>query len=111
MHQMNTIAPPAAAIEGVSHCYGARQALDDVTFSVAPSTFTVLLGGLVVGLWPGQSPPAGPGGAEAQAPAAAPDPGLPAVSAKATNLGLLPFAGFAWLAASVRRKNSTRWTT
>jgi ABC-2 type transport system ATP-binding protein len=44
MHQINTIAPPAAAIEGVSHCYGARQALDDVTFSVAPSTFTVLLG-------------------------------------------------------------------
>jgi ABC-2 type transport system ATP-binding protein len=44
MHQMNTIAPPAAAIEGVSHCYGARRALDDVTFSVAPSTFTVLLG-------------------------------------------------------------------
>jgi ABC-2 type transport system ATP-binding protein len=28
----------------VSHRYGARQALIDVTFSVAPSTFTVLLG-------------------------------------------------------------------
>src|ERR1700752_5016808 len=44
MHQMNTVAPPAAAIDGVSHCYGARQALDRVTFAVAPSTFTVLLG-------------------------------------------------------------------
>jgi ABC-2 type transport system ATP-binding protein len=32
------------AIEDVSHRYGARQALIHVTFSVAPSTFTVLLG-------------------------------------------------------------------
>jgi ABC-2 type transport system ATP-binding protein len=44
MHQMNTLAPPAAAIDRVTHRYGARQALDDVTFAVAPSTFTVLLG-------------------------------------------------------------------
>ena len=41
---MNTIEPPAAAIEGVSLCYGTRQALDDVTVSIAPSTFAVLLG-------------------------------------------------------------------
>jgi ABC-2 type transport system ATP-binding protein len=44
MHGMNTIEPPAVAIEGVSHFYGARQALDDVGFSIAPSTFAVLLG-------------------------------------------------------------------
>ena len=36
--------PPTLAIEGVSHRYGARAALIDVTFSVAPSRFTVLLG-------------------------------------------------------------------
>jgi len=38
--------PPsrAVAIEGMSHCYGRRQALNDVTFSIAPSTFAVLLG-------------------------------------------------------------------
>jgi len=35
---------PTLAIEGVSHRYGTRQALIDVTFAVAPSTFTVLLG-------------------------------------------------------------------
>ena len=35
---------PTLAIEGVSHRYGTRPALIDVTFSVAPSTFTVLLG-------------------------------------------------------------------
>jgi ABC-2 type transport system ATP-binding protein len=34
----------ALAIEHVSHAYGARKALDDVTFSVAPATFAVLLG-------------------------------------------------------------------
>jgi ABC-2 type transport system ATP-binding protein len=40
-----TIAEPhAVAIEGVSHCYGARRALNDVSFSVTPSTFAVLLG-------------------------------------------------------------------
>ena len=44
MHGMNTIEPPAVAIEGVSHSYGARQALDDVNVSIAPSTFAVLLG-------------------------------------------------------------------
>jgi ABC-2 type transport system ATP-binding protein len=41
---MMTAEPPAVAIEGVSHCYGRRQALDDVTFSITPSTFAVLLG-------------------------------------------------------------------
>src|SRR5262245_18386320 len=44
MHGMNTTEPPAVAIEGVSHFYGARQALDDVSFSIAPSTFAVLPG-------------------------------------------------------------------
>ena len=44
MHGMNTIEPPAVAIEGVSHSYGARRALDNVTVSIAPSTFAVLLG-------------------------------------------------------------------
>ncbi|HEY7663480.1 MAG TPA: ABC transporter ATP-binding protein [Xanthobacteraceae bacterium] len=41
---MNTSGAPAVAIEGVSHFYGARQALDDVDFSIAPSTFAILLG-------------------------------------------------------------------
>ena len=44
MHAMDTIEPPAVAIEGVSHFYGARQALDEVSFAIAPSTFAVLLG-------------------------------------------------------------------
>jgi ABC-2 type transport system ATP-binding protein len=34
----------ALAIEGVSHCYGTRQALDNVSFTVAPGSFTALLG-------------------------------------------------------------------
>ena len=41
---MTTAEPPAVAIEGVSHCYGARRALNDVSFSITPSTFAVLLG-------------------------------------------------------------------
>jgi ABC-2 type transport system ATP-binding protein len=44
MHGMSTSEPPAVAIEDVSHFYGARQALDAVTCSIAPSTFAVLLG-------------------------------------------------------------------
>src|SRR5262245_18805985 len=44
MQEMTTVDPPAVAIAGVSHCYGRRQALDDVTFSITPSTFAVLLG-------------------------------------------------------------------
>ncbi len=34
----------ALAIEGVSHSYGTRRALDDVSFTVAPGSFTALLG-------------------------------------------------------------------
>jgi ABC-2 type transport system ATP-binding protein len=37
-------AAPALAVEGVSHFYGRRQALANVSFSIAPATFTVLLG-------------------------------------------------------------------
>jgi ABC-2 type transport system ATP-binding protein len=40
-------ADPAAAaltIEGVSHSYGSRRALDNVSFTVAPASFTALLG-------------------------------------------------------------------
>jgi ABC-2 type transport system ATP-binding protein len=39
-----TVSPAALAIEHVSHAYGARKALDDVSFSVEPGTFAVLLG-------------------------------------------------------------------
>src|SRR5215813_14430248 len=35
---------PALAIEGVSHSYGSRQALADVSLSIPPATFVVLLG-------------------------------------------------------------------
>jgi ABC-2 type transport system ATP-binding protein len=35
---------PALEVEGVSHDYGARRALENVDFSVAPASFTVLLG-------------------------------------------------------------------
>ncbi len=34
----------ALTIAGVSHSYGARRALDDVSFTVAPASFTALLG-------------------------------------------------------------------
>src|ERR1700756_109697 len=44
MHAVKPLAQAAVAIEGVSHRYGARQALDGVTFAIAPATFTVLLG-------------------------------------------------------------------
>ena len=37
-------APPALSIEGVSHSYGPRRALVDVSFAVAPASFTALLG-------------------------------------------------------------------
>jgi ABC-2 type transport system ATP-binding protein len=36
--------PPALAVSGVSHFYARRKALGDVTFSIAPASFTVLLG-------------------------------------------------------------------
>jgi ABC-2 type transport system ATP-binding protein len=35
---------PMLSIEGVSHSYGKRRALDSITFAVAPATFSVLLG-------------------------------------------------------------------
>jgi ABC-2 type transport system ATP-binding protein len=35
---------PALSIDGVSHSYGARQALTDIRFTVAPASFTALLG-------------------------------------------------------------------
>jgi ABC-2 type transport system ATP-binding protein len=35
---------PALSIGGVSHCYGARRALVDIGFTVAPASFTALLG-------------------------------------------------------------------
>jgi len=43
---MHGMKPPetALAVEGLSHAYGARKALERVTFTLAPSTFTVLLG-------------------------------------------------------------------
>jgi ABC-2 type transport system ATP-binding protein len=37
-------AVPALAIDGISHCYGARKALDNVSFEVRPASFTALLG-------------------------------------------------------------------
>jgi len=43
MHDVKS-AQAALAIEGLSHWYGSRQALNDVTFSLEPATFTVLLG-------------------------------------------------------------------
>jgi ABC-2 type transport system ATP-binding protein len=35
---------PALSVAGVSHSYGARKALDDVSFAVQPASFTALLG-------------------------------------------------------------------
>jgi ABC-2 type transport system ATP-binding protein len=43
MHGTDT-RTPALAVEGVSHFYGRRKALDDVSFAIAPASFTVLLG-------------------------------------------------------------------
>jgi ABC-2 type transport system ATP-binding protein len=36
--------PAALSVEGVSHSYGKRKALDNISFDVEPSSFTVLLG-------------------------------------------------------------------
>jgi ABC-2 type transport system ATP-binding protein len=44
MLEMRSIQTPTLTVDGVCHNYGMRRALIDVTFSVAPSTFTVLLG-------------------------------------------------------------------
>jgi ABC-2 type transport system ATP-binding protein len=41
---MNAPETPALAVRGLSHSYGARKALDDVSFIVPPGSFTVLLG-------------------------------------------------------------------
>src|SRR5438105_2785638 len=37
-------APPALSIDGISHSYGSRRALIDINFTVAPASFTALLG-------------------------------------------------------------------
>jgi ABC-2 type transport system ATP-binding protein len=39
-----TIAAPPLSVAGISHFYRSRQALSDVSFSVAPASFTALLG-------------------------------------------------------------------
>ena len=39
-----TAGAPALAVEGVSHAFGSRKVLDDVSFSVAPGEFALLLG-------------------------------------------------------------------
>lgn len=43
-HRTQPVETVALSIEGVSHFYGSRQALEDVSFTVAPATFTALLG-------------------------------------------------------------------
>ncbi len=42
--ERDAAATPALSIRGVSHAYGTRRALVDVTFDVAPGSFTALLG-------------------------------------------------------------------
>ena len=44
LHGRSYSGEAALAIEGISHCYGPRQALGDVSFTVAPASFTALLG-------------------------------------------------------------------
>src|SRR5437764_10666034 len=41
---MRSIQSPTLMVDAVFHNYGTRRALSNMTFSVAPSTFTVLLG-------------------------------------------------------------------
>jgi ABC-2 type transport system ATP-binding protein len=41
---MRNVQPSALSVEGLSHAYGARRALHEVTFAIQPATFTVLLG-------------------------------------------------------------------
>src|SRR6266568_3005782 len=41
---MKPIAPPALSVENLSHSYGSRKALVDVTLAIQPASFTVLLG-------------------------------------------------------------------
>lgn len=40
----DTVTTPALDVAGVSHSYGRKKALDDVSFMIAPGTFSVLLG-------------------------------------------------------------------
>lgn len=42
--ETNTAAQPALSIDHISHSYGSRRALIDVNFTVAPASFTALLG-------------------------------------------------------------------
>jgi ABC-2 type transport system ATP-binding protein len=42
--QPDAAASPALTVDGVSHSYGPRQALADVSLSIPPATFVVLLG-------------------------------------------------------------------
>ena len=42
--RLSAEATPALSISGVSHCYGVRRALIDINFTVAPASFTALLG-------------------------------------------------------------------
>jgi ABC-2 type transport system ATP-binding protein len=44
MHGVRDVEPAALAIEGAGYAYGPRRALDNVSFTIAPATFTVLLG-------------------------------------------------------------------
>ncbi|RUY94404.1 ATP-binding cassette domain-containing protein, partial [Mesorhizobium sp. M7A.F.Ca.CA.001.12.2.1] len=48
MQHMRTSGPGdevvALDVRAVSHSYGQKRALNDVSFSIAPATFTVLLG-------------------------------------------------------------------
>jgi ABC-2 type transport system ATP-binding protein len=44
LHGRSYSGEAALAIEDISHCYGPRQALGDVSFTVAPASFTALLG-------------------------------------------------------------------
>jgi ABC-2 type transport system ATP-binding protein len=41
---MNASESAALSVDALSHAYGARRALDDISFAIAPATFTVLLG-------------------------------------------------------------------
>ena len=42
--QQTSVGPAALEVDGVTHFYGKRKALDNVFFTVAPGSFTVLLG-------------------------------------------------------------------
>lgn len=44
MHAVKAVEPAVVTVDRVSHFYGARRALEDVSFSIAPATFAVLLG-------------------------------------------------------------------